>query len=486
MYSSLQYRKERVETMPTLVLLSVRDQYGYRQISVKAFDAKGKAVLEENESPGGFYDPESEGAAKPDAKPPEPETAKIEPSPEAKRFAEIFTRYGPDREKRARPEEYGPFLDVLKRDPLSYGASEALFAYARLKGRSLVVRAQDQLMYLSAAAKELGDKPFDFGILKYFCETTEEGGWLRMGPKDVADARRTFYDRKDLAAALAIAAAPGRATVERKAAMAMATPEDAQQRPAYSMVTAVSGGNEWGREDLLRLYGSLSPAQIAGAKREGGIPFSALGDVSREILRRFVYEGDEWQLQYEPSEAYRERMGERTNEEQNLFYGGYLREPTLAMPSGLPGGGKLRIVADLGDKVKTGPMTRRWGTQPGEILGAQELAQAWFEKENPRRFPWNQGNEWGKKNWDELTLVNQQSVALSLRFDERLTASATLTSDEPVEGGPYTMKTLPERFQESFRKAYAEIEKGYKDQPYPDPGDYGGRRRGGPPPPPGP
>ena len=485
-YSELQYRKERVTQPPTVVTVAIKDQYGYRQVAFKAYDAKGTTLLDTQGNPGNSFDYE-EYAERAKEKPKDLETAKVTLAPESKRFAELFD--GDEARRAGRkfsPADYAPFLNVTARDPLSYGASDRMFAYARLKGKSLLVRPTDTLLYFSLGVPSEMEKEFSFAFFDGIFDKVEEGGWLALKAKDPAESRETFYDRKDLATALAIAAKPGRMDVARQARMALATPEGAERFPAYSLVRILMGTNRYGQDELLKLYGTLSDAEIVRAKSEAGLPIGALGERGREILRRFVYEGDEWQLQYNPTEEYRNRLGEKYNEEQNLVYGGYLREPTFAMPDGLSPKGTIHITADLSDKVKTGPITRRWGTSDGEVMDAEGLASEYFQKENPRRFPWMQDNEdWNKKNWEALTLVNQESVTMEIRFDERMTANATLTSDVAIEGGPYTLKTLPERFQKTFREAYARMEEQYKNQPYPDPNQYG-RRASDPPPPPQP
>lgn len=484
-YSELQYRKEMVTQIPAVVTVAIRDQYGNRSVALKAYDAKGKTLLETQGSPGNSFDYENY-QERTKEKPKEAETAKVTLSPESKRFAELFGMDIQSGKTKFAPEEYAPFLDVEKRDPLSYGASDRLFALARSKGKSLLVRPSDNLMFFSFGIPAEMEKEFSFSFLDSMFDRTDEGGWLTMKPKDPAESRTTFYNRKDLATALAIAAKPGRMTVARQARMALATPEGAERFPAYSLVRLLMGSTRYGQDELLKLYGTLTDADLKRAGTEAGLPISALNERGREILRRYVYEGDEWRLQYIPTEEYQKRLGEGMNEEQQLVYGGYLQEATFALPNGLPGTGTIHITPDLADKVKTGPITHRWGTSEGEVLDADSLAREYFERENPRRFPWNQGNEeWNKKNWDALTLVNQESVRVEVRFDERMTANATLTSDVALAGGPFTVKTLPETFLKPFREAYARMEEQYKGQPYPDPNQYG-RRSSDPPPPPAP
>ena len=492
MYTSLMYRKERVDKVPAVVTLAVRDQWGQRQIAVKAYDLDGKTILEESES-AMSYDSE-EGEQLREAQKKNPRKVKLELTPESKAFASLLD-YNEARRKEKGVDDamVAKFLNVTERDPLSYASSEMVWAVARAENRNLLARADDSYLYLGFGVNEpeaLKDGMLDATMFDYFMTTTEENGWTRFTPRDLIDSNRSYYDRRDLARALALVAATkadgGRMTVERKAELALLTPDNINEKPMFALIAFLSGNNTWGGNDeLLKLYGTLTPDQRRAASTEVGLPLGRLSEPSLAILRKVAFESDEWRLQYNPSEKLQQSFGENGEDKlQELFYGGYLREPTFALPNGLPANGFLKLKNDLTDKVRTGSISRRWGPQDGEIMGPDELAEAWYQAENPKRFPWMQ-DEWSKKNFENLTLVNQQSVNVEIRFDDRMTTQATLTSDLPIEGGPYTMRTLPQTFREAIAKKLKELEEAYKDQPLPDPNMYQrGNEGGGPPPPP--
>lgn len=481
MYTSLQYRRERADKPPAVAVLIIQDRYGSRQVRVRAYDADGKQLLDENQGLND-WDQEANDTLQADMKA-HPRKIKLEISPESQRFAEVFD-YNQERRKAKgiTVADAMPFMDVTARDPLSYGASDTVFSVARTEGRNIVARVDDTYFYLSSVGGEDPAKPGDFDatFLNYFLQTTEENGWTRLIPKDLEQSRKAMYDRADLVRALQILAPGGRMTVERQAELALVLPDSPDQKPLYRMVQLFSGNRSWGVDEFLRLYGTLTPAQRKAAQGEDGLSFGRLSDASFAILNKIAYQSDEWQLQYNPTQALRETFKDGRDPNQDFFWNGYLREPTFALPDGITRAGTIKITDETKDKVKTGSVTRRWGDQEGEIMTAEEMANNWYQTQNPRRFPWSQ-DEWSRRNYDQMTLVNQQAVSLEVRFDPRIVANGNMTSDVPLAGGPFTMKSLPKAFLDEFNAAIRKLDEQYKDQPLPDPSDYQryGNRNGG-------
>ena len=485
MYTSLTYQKQRIDKSPGVITLVIQERWGSRQIALKAYDADGRQILDQSEGIGNMTAEDGEDLQKQMKE--NPRKFKIEFSPEAKRFSEVFDDNAVRRKaKGITTADYAAYFDVETRDPMSFGASEILQAVAKAENRNLIVRLDDNfffLTYVNQIPDFAKEGEMDATILNYLTQSVEENGWTRMTPRDPEMTRRAFYDRKDLARALALVAQGGRLTVERQAELALITPDNPEMKPMFRLLSMVSESRMWGNDDFLRLYGTLTPAQRQAANSEQGLSFARLSEASMAVLNRLAYMSDEWRLQYNPSESLQETFKNGNDPNQELFYGGYLREPTFSLPNGLSRTGTIKIVSETKDKVKTGSTTRSWGAQEGEVMTAEEMANNSFQTSNPKRFPWAQ-DEWNQKNYDAMTLVNQQSVQIEIRFDDRITTNMTLTSDVPLEGGPYTLKTLPKTFRDAYLTELRRLEEQYKDQPIPDYGDYqpGGRRNTTPPP----
>ncbi|RYG27646.1 hypothetical protein EON81_29810, partial [bacterium] len=325
------------------------------------------------------------------------------------------------------------------------------FSYARSEGRNLVSRLDDSFFYLSNMGSNDPGKPaeFDAAILGFTFQRAEENGWIRLAPKDLDQSEKVSYDRAALIRALQIVAQGGRMSVERQAELALVLPDSPDQKPLYRMIQMLSGNRSYGTDEFLRLYGTLTPAQRKAAQAEGGLSFGRLSEASFAVLNKIAFESDEWQLQYNPTPALQETFKDGRDPNRELFWNGYLREPTFALPNGITQAGTITIVDETKDKVKTGPVTRRWGTQEGEIMTAEDMANNWYQRQNPRRFPWMQ-DDWSRHNYDQMTVVNQQAVSLEVRFDARIAANSTMTSDVPLTGGPFTLKTLPKAFLDEF------------------------------------
>ncbi|MER3495989.1 MAG: hypothetical protein C4320_03785 [Armatimonadota bacterium] len=492
MYSSLESRRNRVTRPPSVVTITVENDYGTRQIELKAYDEKGEITLDGRTSVGELSRETEEESPREAIK----DTFRVNSSPESQQLARLL-----------KPEPQGlkkvdssPFLDVVTKDPLSYAPSDFLLSYARAKGKGLMVRTSDNLFYLSFTVPEKinanGVDEIDTQVLKSFMELENNNDWIYVTPRGDRGKRSRFFPREDLARALAIVTKPGRLTVDQQAALTLSIPPQAKESYLTRLLNRASGQGYLNiGDDMMRLYALLSREQRQLAESPHGLNISSLSVGQRELINKMVYQGSAWFLSYQPDYSSPEGEEETAedqqkryqdlNEDQNLFWNGYLREPTFSLPNGIPETTILRISRSVGDKLKTGPVSRPWGVQEGQTVEISELAQYMIEKENPRRFPWSQ-SDWNRKNIEQMRLVNQERVTMTIHFTKKIVGTSSMSSEENISEEIYSLNTLPKSFLDKYREAYTDLVKQFKDQPVHDYGYYDedrwGRRRSSPPP----
>ncbi|RYG67964.1 hypothetical protein EON77_15975, partial [bacterium] len=154
-------RQEPVGAVPILVV-SMNVNFGLGSPEVAVYDESGRRVVRESGFVGDTY--EEADTADPGERKAKSEATKfpVVLSEESKAFA---AAHFPPAGQPANPAVARPFLDVERRDPLSYGASDGLFALARAKGKSLISRGGDDLV-LVFQQRESGES--NVTALNYF------------------------------------------------------------------------------------------------------------------------------------------------------------------------------------------------------------------------------------------------------------------------------------------------------------------------------
>ena len=420
-------RQEPVGAVPILVV-SMNFDYGNGAPEVALYDESGRRVARE----GGYVGDNEFGTGADRATTIAATKFPVTYSEASKAFA---AAHFPPEGAPPNPAAVHPFLDVVRRDPLSYGASDGLFALARARRKNLISRGGDDLVWVFRARE---DRDSSVAALNYFgFGLKEEGDWASVDAEDPDFAEGRSLSRPLLARMLGIADATGLRTIEDVAALAALLPDPSQE---YDLAKVYGGVfSNWPNFDLseLAFYGRLTPAERRRAASEAGLPIAELGAAAREVLERSLLLRRE--LRFSPLTPADASLGDRVDR-------GTMGEPTILLADGFPVEARLHLRDETLQAVRFG----EGRYQP--VLTPEEAALATDRAANPSYYP---NEDTDPLPTEGLVPVTQRRLTLEIRTSRLTADERILTSEVRTPGGPYTAATLPSALREAFARASA-------------------------------
>ncbi len=300
-------------------------------------------------------------------------------------------------EQKPSPELLETLLRPDLHDPLSLAPSDSVLAVAKAKNVNLVANLPDDVVSPITAMALMGKAaPTVEGYLAELQsgeKTTVEikDGWMVVKPSRPVEARRTRVDREALARFIARARETETPSLEDLADYAFhslpptSTPISMPYL-VYSAPSALGGGmsglQDW---DMLRFYGSLSPAQRRQLGSGDALPFRELARSQRDLIARMAFGTNARLIVESPNSKTASDDGgffAMVGKFMPKTHADYRDEPTEAMPNGLPVDGAVVVKSTPGSFVTVagpdGTTNRMYGA-----MGPDELGMIQYLREEP-------------------------------------------------------------------------------------------------------
>ncbi|MCO5298108.1 MAG: hypothetical protein M9921_14765 [Fimbriimonadaceae bacterium] len=233
--------------------------------------------------------------------PPLADDREVELSPDSREFEDAFRIAA----EAATPATITPklrqlMLGVETNDPLSWVVSDALAAYAEVKGVNLVAAVPDRALtwaHFMARGQPLRVKTFMQALLgSETVRLDETEGWAVLVPADRFEAALDFTPRSAVAALVKSVFEHGRLDMKEYARYAFASKRlnrggigDWFLAMIDRSVLGASDRTDW---NGLRLYGSLSELQQRDLEAGARLPYAGMNLEQRAIIERIVFGGE--------------------------------------------------------------------------------------------------------------------------------------------------------------------------------------------------
>jgi hypothetical protein len=398
-------------------------------------------------------------------------------------YMEVQRRRG--QRKDLSPSLLEKVLNPEKVDPLSISAPDVYFTAIETPNIVMVLndnqRASRFAEFKEAAYRRYTGAKF-----------SDENGWFLYSSSNPVATRRTMPDRKKLGPILRFIYKNQRPlTIEEQAALAISLPWENDLTWSYKSHMDVLKTNEienYNDRNGLRIYGTLTDAQIQTAKKVG-IPLSSLSEDTRRELFRAIYYSRQYEGRIEMDYSGMEKMSEKEQKEfyemQELLWGGIYEEKTFALPSGLTNNLMLTIEDNSQSTLYCGRPPAN-GEEDyyggGRAMTANSLGQYLFKATNPTRYKW-EVDRWNRVDENDIRLATQRNMNIKLKISPQLHFSWGLGQTLITDPKTYTAKTLPQSVLDEVTKGYKEAEKYDKEygSHYDNQGGGGGRKNNPPP-----
>lgn len=385
-------------------------------------------------------------------------------------FRRLLWRADPVTKKPADPEPgfAQRAMKLTERDPLAYSTWEYLKYEAQQLKVSLVGSLPDNTMYLSYGLLNFfrENKGKDFATRFLAMRTVDEGDWMVMAPANPIQERKEYRDRAKMEAQILLSQQKKGKTLDFEAAYALTLPDEESYSPLDELLRRFTTTDEpiYNDRFFLRLYGMIPSSMRPALAAEKGVRLNQLPREVQEKIFKRLYFGDRWSVQYNP------QSGEYDEEKSMLFWNGILREPTVSMAGGVPNNTTIKMEIKSEQTLKTAPQQRSYGTDQGQFVTAEELAQRMFYKSRPDLFPWAAENEYYQINPNGLRVYELRTVSFMIDFKNDLQMQGNLTEAEPTALGTFTVDTLPAEFKKKYQESWKQMQEQSKDM---RPGMYG-------------
>ncbi len=279
----------------------------------------------------------------------------------------------------------GSLADVVDRlknpdrfDPLSLAIGPGLIAAAEARHENLVALMSDPLWDLGTLVSNPKGVTVGHFLnqLRTRAMVNEVAGWLSVQPITPAQDRDTQVDRLKLAKFVKQRVTDPKFTIEQSAEWALSLPrtnENALPRTYTRILMGVGAGPD-NNEDLLRMYGGMSPGQRTAALGDG-VTIGSLSDESRAELNRMIFG-------FGPSVTM-DLVLSSGNPVDFAAMNGLGREPTEMFANGFPEGSRLKMSEKTGF-VAVSPGD---GAMPTRYFTADQLASVIARQSRTDLFP---------------------------------------------------------------------------------------------------
>ena len=458
-----------IEGRPAKLLLIVQSQQmmGGLTATLRLYDAKGLVAMEGSTSlVNGRFMAELQDIEVGKPKPaPAADDKPIEFSDTTKEINAIFGSFmnGANRGKMSKELEAKLTRPDLY-DPLSFSASESLFAVAKHRNLNLVACLPDA----SGSMFELftGGQATVNAYMRMLedsedIQVTKSEGWLLLQPKHPITARSKKGDRAALAKLIAASKAKGTVGLDDIATYALTSPSPYEDSTSmqYLMLFAPSamqmgmmGMVDW---NSVRLWGTLNVNQRDTLAANGRLQFGNLSPQQRDLVTKMMFGAQTALKVVEPNAKPRSEGGfmEMMKSFMGAQHKDYRQEPTEIMPMGLPSGGYIAA------EITKEPVGRAASDDPMlafTALGADELAMFKYFKEDPNMAQMAAM----MPTIGQLRIGERTNIVLKL-FAAQDVASDKMLQDNKVDPNspPVSLDNLPAAFQERIKQRYEAFKK---------------------------
>jgi hypothetical protein len=328
-----------------------------------------------------------------------------------------------------------------KYEPLAIG-SELYLQYAAARNVHLVAWINDNAFGRGVTFKAENVKMFDqFSRPNMNFEESE--GWLVMTPASPAEARRSRDDRAAMERLIQSVIADKRITLDAKADYVfqrpVTLPEGLGLRLALMLDQSHPTLNQEANEQVLRLYGSLSPDQRRAIRSGGRIPSAALSPAQRSVWEHVVYGTRPSSIS--PSFAPADK-----NVRYDRIYGMAI-EPTHEWPNGIPSGASLGL--ELSTDFELHPQPK----DNVHFSGAYDLAHQLFYEQNPELID-GDIRQWLRP--DTFVAYDKTSMTFNIVLDKNFAWTGTIDDLKNISG-PVKADQLPSHIREAVKKQVEEM-----------------------------
>lgn len=374
----------------------------------------------------------------------------------------------PGRAKKVAGGLIGRLLRPEQFDPLSIFLSPKLIQAATIKKVNMVAHLSDNMLmpdvYLST--KETPVDEFLQKDVRVGASVDLENGWLTITPKRPSERRLRQADRAVLGKYLRRLSTGRPLSIDELATFVEPLPDTNDN----SMPDGLCGFlrrdiYEQYDEDMLRLYGLLTPEQKSRMAGDG-LPFGTLSEKELEYVGRMVYR-TVTQVGYMPQKA---PQGQQAQPEEELFKSDLMREPTECLPAGVPPDGILTESVTNTSAVYllyADPDVDVSGKR-GSTWDARQLASLKYMQDRPEIFL-HAIDDSNKFNFDRLMFGRQVSMNFTFQFTPKVGMTQDLSGTNLDDFKPATINDLPDDFKKQFQDAYKHYAKIYANAKPGDP-----------------
>ncbi len=342
-------------------------------------------------------------------------------------------------------------------DPLALLASDPLLQVAHIRDLNLVAVLTDGRAgqpYLDP------DRPVSvdayLGQLRLLEQTVKvQDGWLVCVPKRPAQERACQADRKVLGEFLRDLGKNGTLTIEERASFALRLPDQAVNALPEMLASMIAPqGVNYFNPNILRFYGSLQPEQRRQLPR--GLPLGSLTPYQSNFVYRMLA-GQSASLQFQPP------PGAMNSDAYNAFYNGILREPTEALPNGIPANGILRVIDQTTEAAFSTPKSSsQFARFDEQSFTADDLAWQMFMHSRTDLFPGMDGNDF-QPNLDELAMGRRRNMTFTFQFTPMISMLESLEETTKSPGRGTAFPNLPKAFVNQVQERIDSISKSYQN-----------------------
>lgn len=462
----LSQQVQPLSSTPTQLMIKCSTSVdGSISMSVMLADSRGKLVGEAEQNRWSVSEDDAADAEKPPTKPePAPEKIAFELSPISKQFqafSQPWRKAKDDKTPAADAATLNQFYFPEKRDPLSYGCSESIFAYAEAKGKNIAAAGIDALISL--------DSPDSLASMRKFgrrfseVDMTDEGNWIVLRSNNPRYHQIQKFNRNDLGMVMRTYRDNKKLSIENEALLALMLPDDQQEyRPISSLIEATKGDARliYNEQKILRLFATMSQQErracVSTDPSGGGMPLSRLNQNALRQIFEMVYFGEQWMMQYNPQEAPGFDPAHQDENMYDAYYNGILKEPTISMPNGIPNNATIKLSESSAEVLRTGRMQHKNYEDEGRFVDIEELAWMQFSATRPDLYPWAQ-QEYNQVNTSDMRLFQQRTIMVEIKFGNGMSINRSLQEAEAKPGGKFSLDNLPEALKVKYKKRYKEL-----------------------------
>lgn len=346
-------------------------------------------------------------------------------------------------------------LQPEQRDPLSFATSEILLQAVEQENRNLVAVMPDFAYGIGLVMSAGKITPSSLRIIARELGLTIEDapGWMSIQPSDPISARRSRIDRRALGTFVRSVHQKGRSTLEDRAAFALGLPRDQQATwlamTTVALVQARRDGMDGFDRDMLRFYGSLTPAQKGTLASNGKVSLQSLTPVQVEALDAIVYASERNSLRVQRARV--------PSDQAPILADGFENEPTELVPNG------FTIEASFTMKTQqetvAQPVTRDPNT-PARMVPMTAGSFAWqlYALENPSVMAGGQSPGL-TFDFERIVLGERRTLTFDFQLTPQVGVLRTLNDDTMGKVMPY--RDAPAAFRDAVDRSLVQIRESF-------------------------